>query len=337
MRANRLEDNRKPRGDSALGGGRVRRGMTLAEVLIAMMVLAIGMMGILALFPIGAAQLAQAVKDERTSQLASIADGQFRVLWRNAWLDANGQLNSDSNAFAAEPAYQQLDYGTSATATTPSSPLYMDPVGIQGLQPALTVGMTATPCIFANNTVLVPRQAFVQTNSTTSILRLCFLQDDIAFNPNGYATTTIQRGDRYSASFLLQRPNNSVRQEVNLKVVVYQNRSVDFYSAETPIATNLSVTAGQDAISTSTGGVRNGGWILLAYPAQLSAATPVEAFADFYRVVGIVGANGTWTYSLSPPTRAHGTGTYTANAIYFSDVAEVFDRGTITPFEVVGR
>jgi len=50
-----------------------RSGMTLTEVLIAIFVLAIGLMGILALFPLGAMRMAQAIKDDRCGTLESNA------------------------------------------------------------------------------------------------------------------------------------------------------------------------------------------------------------------------------------------------------------------------
>ncbi len=60
---------------SAIRNPRSRQGLSLAEVLIALLILALGMMGILALFPLGAKQMADAIKDERTAQLAEMGEG----------------------------------------------------------------------------------------------------------------------------------------------------------------------------------------------------------------------------------------------------------------------
>src|SRR6266446_2978694 len=50
-----------------------RRGATLMEVLVAIFVMAIGMMALLVLFPIGALSMAQAIQDERCAQAAANA------------------------------------------------------------------------------------------------------------------------------------------------------------------------------------------------------------------------------------------------------------------------
>jgi hypothetical protein len=57
--------------------------MTLAEVLIAIFVLAIGLMGILALFPLGAMHMAQAIKDDRCGTSESNATAGWHVIWKD--------------------------------------------------------------------------------------------------------------------------------------------------------------------------------------------------------------------------------------------------------------
>lgn len=61
-----------------------RNAVTLTEVLIAIFVLSIGLMALLSLFPIGAAQMAQALKDQRTAEAAGIAGPPGRILWKEA-------------------------------------------------------------------------------------------------------------------------------------------------------------------------------------------------------------------------------------------------------------
>src|SRR5262245_20567348 len=61
-----------------------RNAVTLTEVLIAIFVLSIGLMALLSLFPIGAAQMAQALKDQRCAECASIAGPQARMIWKEA-------------------------------------------------------------------------------------------------------------------------------------------------------------------------------------------------------------------------------------------------------------
>src|SRR5687767_14193572 len=47
-----------------------RRGATLIEVLVAIFIMAIGLLALLTLFPIGALRMAQSIQDERTGAAA---------------------------------------------------------------------------------------------------------------------------------------------------------------------------------------------------------------------------------------------------------------------------
>lgn len=62
---------------------RPRRGVSLTEVLVAMFMMAVGMIAIFTLFPLGAMQVGQALRDDRTTQTAQQADGYMRDLWRH--------------------------------------------------------------------------------------------------------------------------------------------------------------------------------------------------------------------------------------------------------------
>ncbi len=59
-----------------------RRAVTLVEVLIAIFLMGIGLMAILSLFPLGASQMAQALKDQRCAEAGTNAAALARVLWR---------------------------------------------------------------------------------------------------------------------------------------------------------------------------------------------------------------------------------------------------------------
>src|SRR5947207_2182363 len=50
-----------------------RSGVTLVEVLVAIFVMGVGMIALLTLFPLGALQMAQAIKDDRTGHAAGNA------------------------------------------------------------------------------------------------------------------------------------------------------------------------------------------------------------------------------------------------------------------------
>jgi prepilin-type N-terminal cleavage/methylation domain-containing protein len=325
----------------------VRSGFSLSEVLIAIFVLAIGMMGILALFPLGAAQMAQAIKDERSGQLADISEAHMRILWRQAWLvpystanptNANvGTLDSEVNMIGRCPEYT-FDFGnTSAASTGPGQPIYLDPIGYP-VQPSKTLAgsgviQRVTLGIAPGSGSVGVSQTSMWAQGAASLgqrIRLFGLIDDLTFQQNGEAAVPVNRADRYNAAFLLQRPKNNVRQEVNLKVVVYQGRSPDIASAEVTLPRLSSpLVPGSDSLSVSTDGtpLRLNSWVLVW------GTTPVP-FADFYRVVGYTSSQ----ISVSPQIRAHGNvSSYTGTAAILTDVIEVFDRGTITPFEVAGQ
>src|SRR5260370_9615034 len=62
---------------------RIRTAATLTEVLVAIFVMAIGLLALLTLFPLGALSMAQAIKDDRTAHSAknaySIASSYFNA------------------------------------------------------------------------------------------------------------------------------------------------------------------------------------------------------------------------------------------------------------------
>ncbi len=60
-----------------------RAGMSLTEVLVALFILTIGVIGILTMFPLGAVQMARAVRDDRSALAANNADAYMRWYWAN--------------------------------------------------------------------------------------------------------------------------------------------------------------------------------------------------------------------------------------------------------------
>lgn len=70
-----------------------RPGVTLVEVLIAIFLMGLGLMAILSLFPLGAAQMAQAIKDQRCAEAATNADALSRIIWKQT-CDADGNSGS---------------------------------------------------------------------------------------------------------------------------------------------------------------------------------------------------------------------------------------------------
>src|SRR5262245_49799153 len=75
-----------------------RNGITLTEVLVAIFIMALGLMALLTLFPLGALRMFQAVKDDRTKFTADSAHVLARWWWRELWLDPNGNQIPESSA-----------------------------------------------------------------------------------------------------------------------------------------------------------------------------------------------------------------------------------------------
>ncbi|MFO0809187.1 MAG: prepilin-type N-terminal cleavage/methylation domain-containing protein [Gemmataceae bacterium] len=59
-----------------------RTGVTLTEVLIAIFIMGIGLLAILSLFPLGASQMAQALRDQRAAECAANGGALARVIWK---------------------------------------------------------------------------------------------------------------------------------------------------------------------------------------------------------------------------------------------------------------
>src|SRR5436305_12045109 len=88
-----------------------RRAVTLTEVLIAIFLMGIGLMAILSLFPLGAAQMAQALKDQRAAECAANAASFIRSVWKQA-CEVDAAANSGSarmfwNSTANQPRSPQ--------------------------------------------------------------------------------------------------------------------------------------------------------------------------------------------------------------------------------------
>ena len=59
-----------------------RSGITMTEVLVAIFVCGLGLMALMTLFPLGAMNMAQAIKDDRCGHAAANATAIFRSFWR---------------------------------------------------------------------------------------------------------------------------------------------------------------------------------------------------------------------------------------------------------------
>jgi hypothetical protein len=269
-----------------------RPALSMVEVLMAMFIMAIGMMALLALFPLGAVSMAQALKDDRCASTASMAE--------NVAIAMNLRHDNNVNtAFAAE-----------ATASQPLL-VYVDPNGF------LTLPAPAKTLVGGVTTIQRIAPIFASTPQFAD--RWFSLPDDITFLENGTPDTIntggfIDRGRRYSYAYLLRKlPSNLVQ----LYVVVYSNRPVGALTVE-PTFTATGAAGSNGIVMNAAGtSIKRGGWIL----------DPVGGF--FYRVTNIADAGGATVVDVQPNLAVGlGGGTNAGNVVIMDNVAEVFDKGT---------
>jgi len=297
-----------------------REATTLIEVLVAIFVMAIGMIALLALFPLGAFQMADAIKDDRVSAVVANATS-IATAWN---LRHDAAVTTILNRAVPNP-------------NGPSYSAYVDPVGFSNYLPGS----------FWQNYIAgvnggIPRctTSFVGLNSV-SALQWCTFLDDINFANNGIpnppagtpspplsTSTTVERAYGYSWAWLLRRPKNSVPSLVEMWVVVYQQRPLGLNgmtlggseTTYTGVANGNVVT-----LSTPAGppSLRAGSWILDCTPAP-AAATPGNA--RFYRVVGVTDNGATMDVEVDNPVLA--TMAVPSQFAVMDGVAEVIYKGT---------
>jgi Tfp pilus assembly protein PilV len=298
-----------------------RSGVTLTEVLVAIFITGIGMISLLVLFPLGALNMAQAVKDQRAADASRIAEALAR-----AW-----DMRYDKNAFAA---YQKPN----SPASGPSYIAYVDPQGCQiDTSARLVGGLSGINRIIPNSATATPTGNGIATNidftNPTSIQRWTTLQDELAFTTDGSAQlagTTVERTPRYSWAWQLQQTKssstvNTIANGVGLTVIVYDRRPLVPGSGTSPLQEEVPCSArfnaGSNLATLSWAGgtkpvLKRGSWIL-------DATTTPQINGYWYRVTNVTpqGAN-------SAQVELHQNAIAAGNAAVVVDsVVEVFTKG----------
>jgi prepilin-type N-terminal cleavage/methylation domain-containing protein len=337
-----------------------RQGVTLMEVLVAIMITGVGLLALLTLFPLGALEMVQSVKDDRCGHIkhnvASIAN--MLDLRSDAYIINNGLLNPGGGWGTALPALNNpADPNYGSYQESVSYPVFIDPNGYAanagnaawqnwvggqvGLAPRrmtlkeLDPNRSPDP-IFTGMAPLpfgVPSLIQYQKNQR---YRWSVLSDDIYFHrdqedfmglscpPGG----VVDRNSNWSWACLLQMPRVRLPSVVNLTVVIYNNRPLDeAQSGESAYAAsfdpNRSVITLQWAPGTDAPDVTIGTWLLDGSMAPFPRG-------QFYRAVdvtqnglnNVTGMNSMDVEVLTPP-KYSGNGT----VIIMSNVVEVCQRG----------
>lgn len=310
----------------------IRRGITLLEVLVAIFVMAIGMLALLTLFPLGALSMRQALKDNRCQQAAVNATAV--AIARDIRNDAN-VVNWMTNGLPP------TNWPAGTSYDGPSNPVYVDPIGSW-----LGLGRLG-------GTGAIARTTPQSVGSVSTALRHFSLLDDMEFDPNGLPVTSsnvVQRSYRYTWTYLVRRPRAFDPSAVELTVVVSAGRPTvaladePAYSATgTQGDTSVTITYPplNNATDTAKPSIRSGAWVLDASPEQNPADIlrhgPTRSY--FYRVVSVTDAgNQKLTLELQTPLRAplppNPTQPPDPNnpprgvIVLMTDVAEVFEKGT---------
>lgn len=294
-----------------------RAAVTLMEVLVAMFIMAIGMLALLALFPVGAVSMAQALKDDRCAYASSFAE--------NTAIANNiryGDLNVSSvlnNLVATSPAPTGLVYVDPYFVMSGSA----NPVGAGSNPPVpFPIPRVSPSCVSIMPLSISPGAP----GSKSLIDRWFSLPDDIGFTLSGTPDVSntggiIDRGRNYTLAYLLRRqppnvisaanPSLSPIYSVQLYAVVYSGRPVNTLLPETTLAAVGGPNTNNSIVINTTGTtIKRGGWIL----------DPINGY--FYRVTNLAELLGATTIEVQQNIVAPIT-----NITIMDYVAEVFDKG----------
>jgi hypothetical protein len=313
-----------------------RRGLTLTEALVAMFVAAIGMISLMALFPLGALQMGQALKDARCTETATNAESILRMHWKGLFEPQT--TNFDASLFnpnSPTPDNTAFNNPTAAAVFTPlvgrSAPVYVDPIG----HFSNTNGIAGIATL--------PRRNIPGVTTFGNRFRLCTLLDDMTFDPSGAPVISgarVERAGRYNWMAVLQRQNNGIAYEANLTILVFDGRAAGY------VAPNSELVYGDPANTNRVHSFIAGGSTLqLSFPVAdarplvgkgrwLQIYTPANRLLSFHRIASLNEDNGTATISrfdceLQTPIPT-GHDPAACRVIVLAGLAEVFERAPLT-------
>ena len=197
-----------------------RRGLSLTEVLIAIFVMAIGMISLLAMFPIGMFNLAQAIRDNRLAVAAANAEAMIEAF--NIRADPNVLATANVLGATVNPNSNQ------------SPPVFIDPLGVS-LGQTTPIGAAAGPVTFVRlpwgnqQAIGVPRTTLSFAPSYPLARRWFVQEDDITFRGDGLpvgaaAGQPIERERRYSWAYLWRRPRFGDASIADVTIVLFSGR-----------------------------------------------------------------------------------------------------------------
>jgi hypothetical protein len=247
-----------------------RTAVTLLEALMAIFVMAIGLLSLLTLFPLGAVQMGQALKDQRTAEASINATAQFNAFGIGS--DTTGVVLSVGNATlfenpwpaaTAAPGVPSL-VGAGSTYVGPSYPIFVDPLGIflGGVVTSASAGSAPAGVLpkawptMGGAGLGIPRATVGVSPPSGSAQRWFVLQDDITFGKNGVPDASagfLQREGRYSFAYMLRRlTSDGTPQKPELTVVVYAGRAPGANAGGFPLGETVYGDPNSPTLTTGT-------------------------------------------------------------------------------------
>jgi hypothetical protein len=339
-----------------------RPAITLIEAMMAIFVMAIGLLALLTLFPLGAFSMAQALKDQRTAEAAINATAQFKALGlgTDSTVTGTGAGRTIDNTYFENPwpppANQQAIPPNGLPAINAGSaftyPVYIDPPGVSAGMGSTVGGLNQGGNSYPGSPAFIgiPRVSLslVPAMGATAWLSRHFtLQDDLTFQTNGTADTTpgyVQREGRYTWAYMVRRVRTGVSPPevpLDITVVVYAGRSPGpAVGAPNPPGeyayTNTAFTPASNLVTIDYTGqpkpaLRRGTWVLDSRMLDDSNNPAPQGY--FYRVVNVNEVSATVIEAevqspLGGPLRNPPNMTKPGPLVVMESVSEVFEKGT---------
>ena len=305
-----------------------RPGTSLIEVLVTVGVIGTGLISVIALFPMAAITMGQALRDDRTASSALTADGFIR--------DIHARYVVEPGTASLEPYFAAMDGGSKfglpkAGPDDPSLPVFVDPMGVVA-DPDSSIPLRGK-AVGDGGATLIPRVSLrVMYGQPSSLaLRICSQLDGMGYTDDGELSSSADaRALRYNWLWVLQRPVNHARYSVTCRVVVFDKR-VHLYRPPTgpeAVYSGVFFTPGQATITVPAAAeVRKGSWIMDAGMLESGIR-----HANFYRVLSVAESGTNYILELHTPiTRVDGkTDAYTGRVVVMPAVADVYERPMLT-------
>jgi len=323
-----------------------RPGLTLVEVLTALFILALGVIAILTMFPLGASQMAVAVRESRSAEAAFNADAFFRTYWKTEVVEKGGgtepffaALTNPNSGLSA--GFTHLVGGPLLPIAGPGEASYPVLVDAMGYVARNNGSMSQYWLGDAGDTHIPRRSINTVGTDTQKALRLFSLMDTLGYDDIG--TPMSDRELRYNFLYVIRQPNTSNPYVAEMMVVCFDRRAhlyappgseAVLYSTFNVADPTSGARPGSSSIRfDSTPDLKPGAWIMDASVSTNPAVSKMRN-ANFYRVTAIDGTTN--TVELQSPIKVPSdniNAPYTGTFVVPRGVSGVYVRAPLTAGE----